>query len=327
MLFEIWVYFTLFPDYAATRTHLLLVGPKGSFKTSALRALLHLLFGRNWDVNVLDPKRQDAAIALFTSLPIVALDNLDGKISWLDNLLATAATGGHVPLRKLYETNELIQYPLNPFICATSRDPQNFARDDVADRTLMLNVERGDAFMGEGLLKTQVALSRAKAWGKILENIPPILSALREYKPQTVPNRMADFANFAFAVGPVLGYSSQSVEQALDGADRVKREFVMENSDLHQALEYWFDWSLLRQQKGFSGAKWIPSGELYKEMKTAWQGEDFPFKRTQDMGLAIANQRSELSHYFEIEDRGVGGGKRLYRISRVNNRDQKPKFQ
>ena len=114
-----------------------------------LRVLLRALFGKKAEVLKLSKEKEDAFLATVTSQHVAAFDNLDGEIKWLPNHLATAATGGDVPLRKLYTTNALVRYPVRCFLALTSREPDSLTRDDVADRLLTLKVDRFDKFKSE----------------------------------------------------------------------------------------------------------------------------------------------------------------------------------
>ena len=118
----------------------------------ALRRILRLLFGPSGDVTSLEREREDAFVAAITHGHFVVLDNLDGNISWINDRLAVAATGSLIQRRRLYTTNEAVVYRPRCFLAVTSRDPR-FRRDDVADRLILLNVERLQQFDEEsGLL-------------------------------------------------------------------------------------------------------------------------------------------------------------------------------
>jgi hypothetical protein len=79
----------------------------------------------------------------------VAFDNADATFKWLDDKLAIAATRGSVQKRELYTTNKLIDFPIHAFVGITSRTPQ-YRRDDVADRFLIMKIERLDCYVPRG---------------------------------------------------------------------------------------------------------------------------------------------------------------------------------
>ena len=87
----------------------------------------------------LEREREDAFVAAITNNYIVIFDNVDGKMAWVNDRLATAASGSLILRRRLYTTNEVAIYQPKCFIGLTSRDPR-FKRDDVADRLVILAV-------------------------------------------------------------------------------------------------------------------------------------------------------------------------------------------
>jgi hypothetical protein len=93
LLFLFWFYSLFFESLMRTKPILASIGPKGSGKSITNRKVGMLLFGENFDVMPLtnDQKDFDAAI---TNSAFVAIDNADTKRDWLEDRLATVATGG-----------------------------------------------------------------------------------------------------------------------------------------------------------------------------------------------------------------------------------------
>ena len=139
--------------------------------------MLRALFGKKAQVLTLSKEKEDAFLAAVTSQHVAAFDNLDGEIKWLPNHLATAATGGDVPLRKLYTTNELARYPVRCFLALTSREPESLTRDDVVDRLLTLKVERFEqVYSPEKQFLADIDAARPKIWTELLQNLQPIVA-------------------------------------------------------------------------------------------------------------------------------------------------------
>jgi hypothetical protein len=67
--------------------------------------------------------------------PFVLLDNVDTDIPWLNDFLATYATGARPTRRKHYENMTLVYYEYRGRLCVTSRKAA-FNRMDVASRTI-----------------------------------------------------------------------------------------------------------------------------------------------------------------------------------------------
>ena len=72
-----------------------------------------------------------------TNAPFVAFDNVDRYIPWLEDALASSATGMKITKRVLCETNRAISYTPKAFIAMTARTPY-FRRDDVSERLVPL---------------------------------------------------------------------------------------------------------------------------------------------------------------------------------------------
>ena len=122
---------------------LALIGDKGSGKTFALQRIGQVVIGPGFDVVSLSREERDFD-ALVTNSPMVAFDNVDSGPAWLENRLATLATGGQIGRRELYTTNRQVTFPIKAFAAVTSRTPP-FRRDDVAERLLPIRLARRKA--------------------------------------------------------------------------------------------------------------------------------------------------------------------------------------
>jgi len=80
-----------FIDLLPTKPLILFLGEKGSGKTSISRFIGRILFGKNFNVKTLESK-PDAFLAMLEANFLIALDNVDGSLSWLNDKLATTST-------------------------------------------------------------------------------------------------------------------------------------------------------------------------------------------------------------------------------------------
>src|SRR5262245_29386601 len=188
-----------FPPLRRTRMILACLGPQGSGKSTALRLTGRLLLGSRFDVTGLHRDREDAFIAAVTNRIVCALDNADSRIPWLDDTLATYATGQRYRLRQLYTTNEEVSYEPRAILMLSSRDPQ-FNRPDVAERILPLHFERPERYEAEPVIFADLDARRAALWGAILDRIGVIADGLHGQQAPPLPFRMADFAAFGWLV-------------------------------------------------------------------------------------------------------------------------------
>ena len=126
-LVRVWFLSTFFESIMPTKVLLVAVGEKGSGKTSTLRRIGIILFGSKYNVTPLPSKPEDFD-TLVTNNHMVILDNVDTGKSWLNDKLASVATGQNIGKRKLYTDNEEIKLPTKTYLALTSRTPQ-FTRD------------------------------------------------------------------------------------------------------------------------------------------------------------------------------------------------------
>lgn len=289
LLLECWIWSMFFPHLMPTRPLLLLYGPRGSRKTSTGLRIKQSIFGASQTVSSVEPdKPRDVAAALMNDY-LVVLDNLDGAHKGVENLLAVAATGGEHVERKLYANGQKHSQPLDSFVIATSRDPQPFRRDDVVNRLLLLNLDCADQFVAESVIRKQTAENRPRFWRYVLDTLPKILRELEQPTARPSEYRLADFANFCFAVAPAIGRTEEEVREALAAHEGHKDGFELETSSLPGALS-----SALKK----GPIKSVKAKQLLDALREA--DPDFQYRSPVSLGKAIQHAKRGLLKY-EIE--------------------------
>jgi hypothetical protein len=309
LLWCIYVVSLNFPEAMPTRPIPLFHGPKGSGKTSGGRAVLRTEYGPRGQVTAVDPRKLDALQAIVINNAITCLDNVDGRHAGLQNLLATVATGGMVELRTLYTTMGKSEFRIDCFLMATSRDPKSFVRDDVVDRILYFTCERRDDFRAESELIAAIDDNRPRYWRWLLDLMPQIIRALTKAKTGTVhDDRMADFAKFAMAVGPVLGFPLHQVTDALTAMRSEKLHFQSEHSSVIPALELYVNTNILsvnahgsattkKENEEFNALcarliEPITAAKLLEEIKRI--KKDFSYANAINFGQALRNEATAI---------------------------------
>lgn len=307
LLFQFWFFSLFFQSIMPTKPILAFIGPKGSGKSITLRKVGMLLEGSSFNVMLLpdDPKDFDAAI---TNSHFVVLDNVDSKCRWLNDRLATVATGGSVKRRILYTTNQLTEIPIRSFLAITSRTPQ-FKRDDVADRLLIMKLERLEKFTNESELLHEVLKNRDQIMTEVLYFLQYILQSLRDYENADTSGsfRMADFASFSLKVARAMKVEGD-VEKIFEKLSSEQSSFVIEDDPVFQLLTIW-------TQRGNNAGREISNGELCKELGEIAEREkiDFRYKgKVKGFAQRMANLRANLREFFEIGERSAGKNKRLF---------------
>ncbi len=300
-IFELWFYSVFFESIMPTKPIAAFIGPKGSGKSITLRKTGMLLFGKRFDVTPLsnDPKDFDAAV---TNSPFVAFDNADHKCAWLNDRLATVATGGLIKKRELYTTNRLVEIPTRCFVGITAHTPQ-FRRDDVADRLLIMRVERFKAFVSEKVLQSEVLASRNEIMSEVILKLQKIVRALRaeEGVDDSSTFRMADFADFAVKVARHEGWEEQ-LKSIFGKLSHEQSEFTLEGDPIYETLCIWAPDNPERE---------ATYKELWNELKDVAEQEGIDFREYQNNSRGFVrrmpNIRSNLEEFFEIRSFSKGG--------------------
>ncbi|MDD5529546.1 MAG: hypothetical protein PHX21_05890 [bacterium] len=291
-----------FESLLPTKPILLFVGIKGSGKSFTLRALGKLLFGKRFDLISLSNDKRDF-ISAISSNYFVAIDNVDSKIEWLNDVLASTATGQAISYRKLYTPNEEIKFYPRVFTAITSRTPK-FKRDDVADRLLILKVDKIEDFISENELLTNILQNRNLIWTEIIQKLQKIIKKLKETSvtQYTSGFRMADWAVLLFR----MTGQQECIQEILDKMEKEQAEFTLDEEPIFQTLTMWIE-------HGNEG-KSTTTGDLYKELKAIAEREkiDFYYKSSQSFGIKIKHIRSNLENFFKITTHREHGNKTTY---------------
>jgi hypothetical protein len=297
LLLKLWVMAVFFGNVQPTKIILLLLGDHGAGKTSALRRIQKLIFGPKVNLLSIEKDKQDGFIATITTDPIALFDNLDEQIPWLPYALSRLATCVTFSRRKLYTTNEKVEFPGVSWLGITARTARFMENQpDLPDRTLVLKLGRLLDRRPEEVLLSAVAQRRNALWSELLDELNAIVAYLRD-RPEPVPVtfRMADFANFALKAGELWG-CREEVEQAFARLEGAQADLALEKDPIHQVLEIWL------RDEGNHG-KALDAGTLHEEWKAlarkhriAW-----PFGSGRSLGQALNHLQFALKERFEVE--------------------------
>jgi hypothetical protein len=243
-LLRLWLY--SLPSNPASKPPLCLPGPVGSGKTRTAKG-----FTEFYGLPFVAHKVEEAAESDFWPCcdagGIFALDNADTRCRWLADALANAATDGCSQRRKLYTNSEMVVLRARAWLCVTTANPTFAADSGLADRLLVVRMERldgeatGDAELGEEIKSNRDAgLSHvAHTLRAALADNAPVPPGLNARHP--------DFAAFAVRIGRALGSEREAIV-ALKAAERDKAAFCLENDAVASALL-----GYLSEARSFSG--------------------------------------------------------------------------
>jgi hypothetical protein len=295
-----------FPSLRRTRIITGLLGPQGSGKTTALKLLGRVRVGPRFDVTSLSPDGEDDFVAAVTARTVLGIDNADSRVKWLEDGLATYATGTRYRKRKLYTTNDEVSFAPRAKLMISSRDPR-FRRPDVAERLLPLQFARPKAYVDEATIFTDLEARRPALWGAILTELGRIADGLATIPPPKLAFRMADFATFGWRVSALRGAEDQWV-QLLATLERAQIQFASEGDGLIETLRF-----VLVKHNGT-----IPPAAVADLFDECWRIADvrrFAFPKTvQGFGQMLTSRRHVIELELGVrmtETTGQGGVRRV----------------
>jgi hypothetical protein len=233
------------PTNPASKPPLCAVGPIGSGKTRIASAVAEL-FGIPALTNSVEDFGEDSFWANIDAGGLFTLDNCDTRTKWLPDAVASAATAGCSQRRKKYTDSETITLRARAALCLTTANP-TFASDaGLADRLLVLRMDRRTDESSDAKLSQEISDNRNAG----LSFICQVLSlALADSEPTLggLNQRHPDFAAFGVRIGRAIGRKDEVVK-ALKAAEQDKSLLCIETDFVGSALlEY------LENNKSFNG--------------------------------------------------------------------------
>lgn len=319
MALIIWLFALAFPDMMPTKPILMVEGVKGSGKTSGvLFAQLALMGTKN--PMLIEKNKEDDFLVILLRSPIALFDNIDSYIDWLPDKITAYCTGAKQTKRKLYTDDEAVTIKPHAFIAIATRNPASFRRDDVADRCVILRLERRKTFASQALLERRILEDRPKLFGEYLWFVGRItaeLYALQEAGIEfglTETHRMADFAAFGRIVGRILGWEEADVEGVMRALQRERDAFINEEDPL---IELLLKWIAYKPRNGPSNiGRQISVFTLHAELESLSQAYGIEWKDS-TRTLAQKLRTEQFEREFRVEQVNKNGQKafRLWRVS------------
>lgn len=214
------------------RPILLCLGMPGSGKTSLARLIGWLLFGPEFNVNLLPGSDRDLEVVLAGS-PFVVLDNVESIRDKALDCLCAVATGVKLSGRALYQNATEAPLEADVFIGMTTATG-SWVRADLLDRCLPIRMRGplGGTRIPESVFKRQALSARPAIWGEILTiaGAAFLLQGTLALPPSN--DRLVDFREAGTAVSMAVG-GQVEVDHFLKAFSSVRsrRASLMEESD------------------------------------------------------------------------------------------------
>ncbi|WP_290653773.1 hypothetical protein [Aquisalimonas sp.] len=239
---------------------LVLMGEQGSAKSTTARILRSLVDPNVSPLRTPPREVRDLMIAARHGW-VIALDNLSSLQVWLSDALCILATGGGLSTRELFSDDDEILFDSQRPILLNGID--NFvARGDLADRAIVVTLPTiaDDQRRREAEIWADFEALRPRVLGALLDVASAGLANLPNVELDGLP-RMADFAQWAVACEPALGWEPKTFMNAYSDARANLTENVLDGDPVAPVLR---EWLAELTDEGWSGR----AGELLGLLNT-----------------------------------------------------------
>lgn len=305
--YMVWIQSLFFNELCPTKPMMVMLGEKGSGKSMALRLLLRLLFGQWAQVSGVPVKPDDFSVTA-SHYHLYAMDNLDTLEPWLQDKLARISTGAMDEYRKLYTSKDMGILKYRCWIAVTARTPDTLRRDDLADRLLLLPLNRVDDFdrRRESLFLQEIDELRSSWWGDLLTALNGVVKELQDGDlPTTSALRMADWE----ALGRLMSIQADQVDlwdEIVTELKAAQNNFLADGEIVIEAIDTWLNDTTQYSLRSNIG-RWVTARELYTEAQTLlFNGNkpdsDWP-RSVKAFGKRLINIKSVLQQRYGLQSR------------------------
>jgi hypothetical protein len=245
MLLKLWL--LSLPTMPTCKPPLVIAGAIRSGKTRIVRGICEL-FGLPQCVE--EPGDNEKSETGFwvgmDSGGLLCLDNVDSRVAWLADAIASASTGAGKFPRKLYTDNQRIELRPRAWLALTTCNATFAADAGLADRLIVVRMNQRTGETSDETLSTEITANRDAALSWIARTLADALADTVP-TPSGLNRRHPDFAALAVRIGRALGCEAEAVA-ALTAAESDKSRFCLENDPAGAALL-----AMLADGKSFTG--------------------------------------------------------------------------
>ncbi len=215
---------------------LALHGGQGTAKSSTSRVLKSILDPSTAALRAEPKEARDLMIAANNGW-VIALDNVSHLPAWLSDAICRLATGGGFATRQLFTDDEEAIFEAQRPVVLNGIE-ELAARGDLLDRSLILYLPDipPDRRRSELDFWQDFEVAQPRIQGGLLDVIS---AALRDFAGVRLPSapRMADFAGWAAACAPALGWSAQDFLNVYGGNRLAAHELALDASPIVMPIQ------------------------------------------------------------------------------------------
>ena len=207
---------TAFLGLNISHSVLVLVGSKGSGKSSITKRIISLVSPQEGGMRGASPSLSDMHLNLYNNY-IVACDNYSSVSKPLSDLFCIASSGGSISKRKLYENTSEIVMDVKCLVVINSVNASLIGESDLLDRSIILHLKRipSTEFKSEIQLEKEYQKDLPRLLGCIFNILHEMLLDDEELPSHLERLRLTDMHIACVKAGRVLGISDQETTRLL----------------------------------------------------------------------------------------------------------------
>lgn len=229
---------------------LIMSGEQGTAKSTNCRVLRRLIDPNKTDFRSAPRDERDLVIAASNAW-LCAYDNISSVPHWLSDAFCRISTGGGFSTRTLYEnTEETIFAAKRPILLNGIGEIAN--RGDLIDRAILVSLKP----ISKETRKTERQFWREfmevenEIFSGLLDAVAIALRNIDDVHLQNAP-RMADFAHWATAAEPALGFTKSTFINAFERNKNISNYIALEGSPLADAIQKYVAHKQIKESNKF----------------------------------------------------------------------------
>lgn len=306
LLFELWA--TCLPSNQSTKPPLVVTGPVGSGKTRCIKGIFELYGIPARIGNIAENGEADFWVSVDMG-GLYCADNADIRTKWFVNTMELVATGGQVEKRKLYTDSAIVFLKPKAWVAISSANPEFAAMPGLADRLLVVRLDRRDGGTEDKKLSEEIAVVRDSGLSWICYSLHYALDDDDDV-PRGLNKRHPDWADLAVRVGRAIG-RGEDAENAVRAAEEDKSRFNLENDSVGQALLEACKYEVVSGTVGEIRETLVKYDSYIEKLSTRQIAKRFEklFPHLQELLGAKKNRshNNTLSYFFKCLNDGCGG--------------------
>jgi len=306
---------------------LLLCGSRGSGKSfmgRIIKRVLDPVEGNSSELLVNKPQDLNYLIGLLSHNAVAVLDNVSRIDRATGDILCNVVTGGIIPTRELYTTNDQVLIDIRSKLIITAINSQIFdsGAGDLAERTVSIEISRPEGnYLSEDFLNEEFESCRAEIFGAVLTLVQGYLQNGMPQKGEVSEFRLTTYASVGRYISKVL-----KMDPSFDFAYRINQAGMCQTSlEAEPITEFFIDFAKKYGDTDFNNnAGWgISTDLLFNKYFNQWMvesnniGADKKLPTTSGKLLTrLKRIEPDLKKIYSIvvEPKGVHYGKKWLKI-------------